>query len=79
MDEKTRRGLVEAAATKTAAAGHLKDLIVEAARGGAKAADIHRAIFPAYTYDYVAQLIRKDKAAAKTPAKDKGKPLEDCA
>jgi len=63
MDETTRRGLAEAAATKTAAAGQLKNLILKAARDGDRPADIHRAIFPAYTYDYVAQLVREDKAA----------------
>ena len=72
MDDDTRRGLTEAAAEMMAAPERLKTLILEAARRGERPAAIHRVIFPAYTYDYIAQLIRKDRAAA-----DGG--MEDCA
>lgn len=71
MDEDTRRGLAEAAAEMMAAPERLKKLILEAARDGSRPADIHRVIFPAYTYDYIARLIRDDRASQAE--------LEDCA
>lgn len=72
MDDDTRRGLAEAAAEMTAAPERLKTLILEAARRGERPAAIHRVIFPAYTYDYIAKLIRDDRAA-------QAGELDDCA
>jgi hypothetical protein len=45
------------------APAELRAEILDAARAGDKPADIHRAIGYVQTYDYVARIIREDKAA----------------
>lgn len=69
MDEATARELAEAAeaydrataALDKASAG-LRGAILDAARNGERPADIVRAISHVYTYEYVARLIRADRA-----------------
>jgi alkylhydroperoxidase/carboxymuconolactone decarboxylase family protein YurZ len=73
MDEKTRRGLIKAADAVTNGPDRLRALIIKAARDGESPAEIHRVIFPAYTYDYVTKVIRRDKAAQAQAE------LQDCA
>ncbi|HZR50038.1 MAG TPA: hypothetical protein VFB06_11020 [Streptosporangiaceae bacterium] len=63
MDEETRQGLAEAADNVLHGPERLKAWIVRAAREGDKPADIHKVIHPAYTYDYVAALVRTDRKA----------------
>jgi hypothetical protein len=63
VDEKTRQALQAAADTYAAAPARLQAAILAAARGGEKPAAIARAIGYVYTYDYVARLVRKDRAA----------------
>lgn len=63
MDDETRRGLAEAADNLLNGPDRLKARIIEAGRRGEKPAAIHRVIHPAYTYDYVARLVREDRAA----------------
>lgn len=63
LDEQTRRGLAEAADVVMHGPERLRSLIIEASRNGARPTDIHRVVFPAYTYEYIARLIRADKAA----------------
>lgn len=62
MDEETAKELGEAADAYERAPVRLRAAIIEAARNGEKPADIVRAIRHVYTYDYVARLIRKDRA-----------------
>lgn len=62
MDEDTARELAEAADAYERAPVRLRAAILKAARNGEKPADITRAIRHAYTYEYVARLIRKDRA-----------------
>jgi hypothetical protein len=63
VDEQTRQSLTAAASDYKEAPARLKTAILEAARSGEKPADVARAIGYVYTYDYVARLIRKDRAA----------------
>ena len=62
MDESTARELAEAAEAYEQAPVRLRAAIRRAARNGERPADIVRAIKHAYTYEYVARLIRKDRA-----------------
>lgn len=69
MDEDTARELASAAEAYDKAtialeraSADLRAAILEAARGGQRPADIVRAIRHAYTYEYVARLIRADRA-----------------
>lgn len=62
MDESTARELAEAAEAYEQAPVRLRAVILAAARKGEKPADITRAIRHTYTYEYVARLIRKDRA-----------------
>lgn len=63
VDEETRQRLEAAADAYRRAPDDLKAEIIDAGRRGEKPAAIARAIDYAYTYDYVAKLIREDKAA----------------
>ena len=62
MDESTARELADAAEAYERAPVRLHAAILGAARNGEKPADIVRAIRHVYTYEYVARLIRKDRA-----------------
>jgi hypothetical protein len=62
MDESTARELAEAAEAYERAPVRLRAAILDAGRKGEKPADITRAIRHVYTYDYVARLIRQDRA-----------------
>lgn len=71
MDEATAKELAEAGETydKAVAAldkasADLRAAILDAARNGGRPADIVRAIRHVYTYEYVARLIRADRADA---------------
>jgi hypothetical protein len=59
VDEQTRQELAAAADAYIQAPENLKAAIIAAAAKGEKPADIARAIGYAYTYDYVAKLIRE--------------------
>jgi hypothetical protein len=63
VDDRTRRELEQAADAYERAPVRLRSVILAAARAGEKPAAITRAIRHAYTYEYVARLIREDKAA----------------
>jgi hypothetical protein len=62
VDEQTRQELAAAADAYVQAPEKLKAAILAAAAKGEKPAAIARAIGYAYTYDYVAKLIRDWKA-----------------
>lgn len=69
MDDDTARELASAAeaydratAALERASADLRAAILEAARDGQRPADIVRAIRHAYTYEYVARIIRADRA-----------------
>ena len=62
VDEQTRQQLAAAADAYIQAPENLKAAIIAAAAKGEKPADIARAIGYAYTYDYVAKLVRDWKA-----------------
>lgn len=62
VDEPTREKLARLADAVVNGPDRLKAAILEAGRAGEKPAAIHRVIHPAYTYDYVAKLIREDRA-----------------
>jgi hypothetical protein len=62
MDEATAKELADAADAYEAAPVRLRRAILDAARNGEKPADITRAIKHVFTYDYVARLIRQDRA-----------------
>jgi len=69
MDESAARELAEAAEAYDKAAGALEKAsaglraaILDAARNGGRPAEIVRAISHVYTYEYVARLIRQDRA-----------------
>lgn len=62
MDEATAKELAEAAEAYERAPVELRAAIIAAARNGEKPADITRAIGHVYTYEYVARLIRRDRA-----------------
>ena len=64
MDEATRAKLFAAARAYLDAPANLRAAIIEAGRNGDKPADIARAIEYAFTYDYVARLIRQDRGPA---------------
>ncbi len=66
VDDETRQALKTAASDYEEAPARLKTAILEAARKGDKPAAIARAIGYVYTYDYVARVIRVDRA--KNPA-----------
>ena len=63
MNEETRQGLAEAADHVIHGPDRLKARIIAAGRNGDKPADIFKVIHPAYTYDYVARLVREDREA----------------
>ena len=63
MDEATAHELSDAAEAYEQAPVRLRAAIVAAGRNGERPADIVRAIRHVYTYDYVARLIRADRAA----------------
>lgn len=63
MDESTAKALAEAAEAYEQAPVRLRAAILTAARSGETPAAITRAIRHVYTYDYVARLIRQDRAA----------------
>lgn len=65
MDAETRDTLAAAARAYLAAPANLRAAIIEAGRNGEKPADIARAIDYAFTYDYVARLIRQDRGPSK--------------
>lgn len=69
MDEQTRRGLIMAADAHQRAAG-LRELVITAGRQGATPTEICKLIFPAYSYDYIAKLIRDDRAEQRTGASE---------
>jgi hypothetical protein len=62
VDDDTRRELTEAAAAYVQAPVRLREAIVNAGRAGERPADIVKAIGHAMTYDYVARLVREDRA-----------------
>ena len=62
VDDETRQSLKAAADEYEQAPARLKTAILEAARKGDKPAAIARAIGYVYTYDYVARVIRQDRA-----------------
>lgn len=78
MDDETRDKLADAAKVYLDAPANLRAVIIESGRNGDKPADIARAINYAFTYDYVARLIRQDrgpsKAATTTGLKKRSKP-----
>lgn len=63
VDEEMLRKLAAAADIYEQGPARLKAAILEAARNGEKPADIVRAIRHVYTYDYVARLVREDRAS----------------
>jgi hypothetical protein len=63
MDEARRQRLADAADAVLNGPDRLKAEILDAGRAGEKPATIHRVIYPAYTYDYVARLVREDREA----------------
>lgn len=63
MDPARKQRLAAKADAYKRAPDELRDEILAAARAGDKPAVIHRAINYAQTYDYVARVIRADKAA----------------
>ena len=63
VDQETRQELEVAADNYAMAPSRLQAAILAAARKGEKPAAIARAIEYVYTYDYVARLVRKDRAA----------------
>lgn len=65
MDAETRDKLAAAARAYLEAPANLRAVIIEAGRNGDKPADIARAINYAFTYDYVARLIRQDRGPSK--------------
>jgi len=75
MDEARRQRLADAADAVLNGPDRLKAEILDAGRAGEKPAAIHRAIHPAYTYDYIARLVREDRAThpeLHKPAADAG-------
>jgi hypothetical protein len=62
VDDATRADLEQAATAYEKAPENLKAAILAAAESGEKPAAIARAIRYVYTYDYVARLIREDRA-----------------
>jgi hypothetical protein len=65
MDDETRVRLGQAAAAYKAAPRTLRDEIFASADKGDRAADIVKAIDYAYTYDYVARLVRERRSPRK--------------
>jgi hypothetical protein len=65
MKAELRTKLEAAAKAYVDAPGNLRKAILEAASEGEKPADIARAIEYAFTYDYVARLIRQDRGPSK--------------
>src|SRR5579863_10523662 len=61
MDEETRAKLAAAAKTYMEAPANLRAAIIESGRKGDRPADIVKAIGYAFTYDYVARLVRQDR------------------
>ena len=62
VDEDTRRDLEALADAYERAPARLRTRILTAARDGDSPAAIARAIRHVYTYDYVARIIREDRA-----------------
>jgi len=69
MDDQLRRELEEAADDVVHGRGRLRAAIFRAADAGERAADITKAIGHAYTYDYVARLVRERRGPSKGPRK----------
>jgi hypothetical protein len=67
VDDETRRELAAAADAYVQAPAKLRAAIIKAGRAGEKPADITRAIDYAFTYDYVARLVRQDRGPSKPP------------
>jgi hypothetical protein len=65
MDEETRAKLAAAAKTYVEAPANLRAAIIESGRKGDRPADIVKAIGYAFTYDYVARLVRQDRGPSK--------------
>lgn len=65
VDEKLRAELAAAAKVYVEAPANLRAAIIRAGRAGEKPADIVRAIDYAFTYDYVARLVRQDRGPSK--------------
>ena len=65
VDPETRQELGAAADAYAQSPAVLKAAILKAARNGDKPAAIVRAIRHVYTYDYVAKLVREDRAERK--------------
>lgn len=63
VDEQTRQALEVAADNYEHGPDRLKAAILDSARKGDKPAAIARAIGYVYTYDYVARLVREDRAS----------------
>jgi len=63
VDEKTRQALEVAADNYENAPARLKAAILAAARKGEKPGRIARTIRYAYSYDYVARIVREDRDA----------------
>lgn len=62
VDDETRQELAAAAGVYEEAPARLKAAILDAARKGDRPATIVKAIRHVYTYDYVARLVRHDRA-----------------
>ena len=65
MDDATRDKLAAAAKAYLEAPANLRTAIIESGRNGDRPADIVKAIDYAFTYDYVARLIRQDRGPSK--------------
>lgn len=65
MDDETRDKLTAAARAYLDAPANLRAAIIDAGRLGDRPADIVKAINYAFTYDYVARLIRQDRGPSK--------------
>ena len=65
MDEETRAKLATAAKAYRDAPADLRAAIIESGRNGDRPADIVKAIDYAFTYDYVARLVRQDRGPSK--------------
>ena len=78
MDDATRDKLAAAARAYLDAPANLRAAIIDAGRKGDRPADIVKAIDYAFTYDYVARLVRQDRGPSKpattTGLKKRAKP-----
>lgn len=62
MDDARRQALEDAAGAYKQAPAALRDTIIAAGRSGERPADIVKAIGYVFTYDYVARIVRQDRA-----------------